>query len=237
MFHLRRFFSTFAPAAPAAVKRSIAAVRKAEASPPAWQVARDISLKLTSLPSAADVLLETRKSAAAMNIRNLVTALHTVSRKVWWLARTCRSGWQCHVVVVFVQLERNSASLRLTVLTSGDLKLLLRTIQVRLDGLTNPDHASVRVLASTAWAVSKLCVGIKDVADEFSSAPATPSSPPEASISAPGDLPAEAEQLMDTVATIMTAKLARPTAELPPIEVTRLLWGLAAFPSPRVKQV
>lgn len=50
---------------------------------PAWVVQRELSLRVKSLPSATDVLLEVKSwTGDTHNLRNLVTALHAVCGKV-----------------------------------------------------------------------------------------------------------------------------------------------------------
>ncbi len=116
------------------------------------------------------------------------------------------------------QLQLNSVMLRLSVIESADFKLLLRCIQQRLDKMAALDQPSFRVLASIVWSVGKLCVGMT-------------SSKRQHDVIGLDDL----ESLMSSVMRTTLGKFHRhKDAGIPngllPMEVTRLLWGFAAFP-------
>ena len=61
---------------------------------------------------------------------------------------------------MLVQLERNSADVRLQLINSEAFLRLLRQLQRRLDGVLQPQHATIRVLSTISFSLGKLATGI-----------------------------------------------------------------------------
>ncbi|MDR3741608.1 MAG: hypothetical protein P4L40_21525 [Terracidiphilus sp.] len=236
-------------------------------APPAWLVQRNLTLRLKALPSAADVLLEVKDATATMNLRNLSSALHIIASKVrlrlLGAFPVCVSPPLCFRMLPCLcsQLSPSSVELRLSVIGNTDFVALVHQIAARLSALQQPQHASLRLLSTIFWSLGKLGTDVRlpegqERTDRI-----------RAGIKAQAALAGAASKLLmlhpdSTVGSTMRAGTEAVGEErdgwqweggkgwvkvegrgdgIPPSDLTRLVWGMAAFPysfaSPPVRAV